>query len=114
MTNSKQLKNTSSFSSRKDAAYWLNEARAPENEILTRHVRLAGDWLFFYDPDYSEKVECLYNPKDEDRWDETWDHIPFADSPFVEKDMPKLAKTLEKLDDDMTEYIHEHAQEYLP
>jgi hypothetical protein len=87
--------------SRKDAAYWLNEAWAPENEILPRHVRLAGDWLFYHDPDYPKDVSCIHDPKGGDLCAEPYCDIPFADSPFVEKDKTKLAKTLAKLDDEI-------------
>jgi hypothetical protein len=99
--------------SRKEAAYWLNEAWAPENEILPSHVRLAGDWLFYNNPEYPndlngiKSVTCMHSPKGGDIWAEPWSDIPYADSPFGEKDPAKIDATLEKLDASIAEMLEE-------
>jgi hypothetical protein len=92
--------------SRKDAALWLSEAWG-RDDIRPRHVRHLGNWLFVDDPQdtRSGEVECIHAPKSGDIWAEPWSGIPFIESPFVEKDQAKLAKTLAKLDDGIANYI---------
>lgn len=90
---------------KKEAALWVNEAWG-RADIKPKHVYHKGNWLFVNDPedDYSGEVECIHAPKSGDIWAETFTGIKLEDSPFVEKDKAKLAKTLEKLD----AQIHAH------
>ena len=91
--------------SKKDAALWLCEAWG-RDDIRPRHVRHVGNWLFHHDPEwYPEDVTCIHAPKSGDIWAEAWDDIPYADSPFGEKNPTKIAKTLATLDDEIANYI---------
>jgi hypothetical protein len=88
----------------KAATFWLSEHWGIE--IETRDVKLRGEWLFWRDREYGD-VECIYNPKNDGLWGETWAGITLEESPW--KGTPEVvAQTVAKLDKDITAYIAEY------